>query len=114
LAARPGQGPRIHHGALLAAILQASPDAHGVLSCRRAMPADARLLIVELVLPDGPEPSLAKFADLEMLAVTPNGRQRTTAQYRALLERAGLTLTEAVPALAANPASYIEALPARR
>lgn len=97
---------------LLSNIIHDWDDEHATRilhTCRRAMPKQARLLIIELVLPEDTQPSLAKFADLEMLAVTPNGRQRTTGQYQDLLARAGLQLTAAVPAVPTNPASYIEA-----
>jgi SAM-dependent methyltransferase len=78
-------------------------------TCRRAMHEDGRLLIVELVLPDGREPSMAKLADLEMLVLTPGGRQRSTSEYGQLLDQAGLRLSDAVPATMGQPASYIEA-----
>lgn len=82
------------------------------------MGAASRLLIIELVLPDDARPSMGKLLDLEMLAVTPNGRQRTEAQYAELLARAGLQATAVVPALPGSPASYVEAVlsptPARR
>jgi hypothetical protein len=77
-----------------------------------AMQVGSRLLAVEQVLPDGPEPSMAKLLDLEMLALTMNGRQRTSSQYTSLLQAAELTVGHAVPALPQNPASYVEALPA--
>jgi O-methyltransferase len=64
-------------------------------NCRAAMDADARLLLGEQVLPDGPAPSRAKRSDLEMLVI--GGRERTEAEYRELLERAGLRPTRVVP-----------------
>jgi hypothetical protein len=80
-------------------------------TCRTAMRADSRLLVVELVLPDDGRPSMGTLLDLEMLSVTPNGRQRTASQYRQLLARAGLTATAIVPAVTGAPASYVEATP---
>jgi len=80
-------------------------------TCRRAMRPEARLLIVELVLPDGTDSSWAKLLDLEMLAVTPGGRQRTASQYAALLARASLRQTTVVTATDGRPASYVEATP---
>lgn len=50
---------------------------------------NARVLLLESVLPDGPEPHWAKTLDGIMLAVT-GGRQRTLAQYRALFDDAGI------------------------
>ena len=55
-------------------------------TCRTAMDGDARLLLGEQVLPDGPAPSRAKRSDLEMLVI--RGRERTESEYAELLERA--------------------------
>jgi O-methyltransferase domain len=81
-------------------------------ACRAAMREDSRLLIIELVLPDDGSRSIGKLLDLEMLAVTPNGRQRTAAQYTELLTGAGLHMTSVVLAVPGTPASYVEAAPA--
>jgi O-methyltransferase domain/Dimerisation domain len=75
---------------------------------RAILPARARVLLVEAVLPDGDEPSLARVFDIEMLVI--GGRERTEAEYRALLARAGLRLTRVVPS--AGPFSVIEAVAA--
>jgi len=56
---------------------------------RRAMPAGARLLLVELLLEEGPVGPLASLVDLQMLAVTDGGRQRTEDELAALLREAG-------------------------
>ncbi len=81
-------------------------------TCRAAMRTDSKLLVIELVLPDDARPSMGKLLDLEMLSVTPNGRQRTEGQYEQLLTRALLDVTDIVPALPGTPASYVEAAPA--
>ena len=44
---------------------------------RRAMPAGSRLLLVELLLEKGPVAPLASLVDLQMLAITDGGRQRS-------------------------------------
>ncbi|HVP62865.1 MAG TPA: methyltransferase [Myxococcaceae bacterium] len=56
---------------------------------RRAMPSRARLLLVELLLEDGPVEPLASLVDLQMLAVTDGGRQRSVGELADLLRRAG-------------------------
>src|SRR5262249_41459344 len=56
---------------------------------RRAMPAGARLLLVELLLEEGPVGPLASIVDLQMLALTDGGRQRTVEELAVLLGRAG-------------------------
>ena len=55
---------------------------------RAAAPADARLLVLETVVPPGNEPHGAKWLDLLMLALFA-GRERDEAQWRALLAGAG-------------------------
>ena len=78
-------------------------------NCRRAIGPSGRLLIVEMVIPPGDEPSLGKLLDIVML-VLPGGQERTEAQYRALLEKAGFRLSRVVPT--ASPVSVVEAVPA--
>ncbi|MGH3272751.1 MAG: methyltransferase [Streptosporangiaceae bacterium] len=66
----------------------------------------ARLVLIEMVLPDGDEPHLAKMMDLVMLAMLA-GRERTAEEYRALLARSGFTLDRIVGSR--SPYSFIEA-----
>lgn len=75
---------------------------------RRAMPTTARLLLVETVVPPGNEPAFGKLADLAMLVWT-GGRERTEAEFRALLAAAGFELTRVVPTR--STLSVIEAAP---
>ncbi len=63
---------------------------------RKAMAAEARLLLVEMVLPPGDEPHFGKILDMVMLAL-PGGEERTAAEYEALLAKAGFRLTRVVP-----------------
>jgi hypothetical protein len=56
---------------------------------RRAMPAGARLLLVELLVEPGPVEPLASLVDLQMLALTDGGRQRSVEELAALLRSAG-------------------------
>jgi hypothetical protein len=65
-------------------------------NCQRAMPEHSRLLVIELVLPPGNDPSLGKLFDLLML-VDLGGRERTEADYRTLLAGAGFELTAVTP-----------------
>lgn len=64
--------------------------------CRRAMPDHGKLLVVELVLPPGDEPSLGKWLDLHMLVLL-GGRERTAAEYDTLFRVAGFKLARVVP-----------------
>ena len=77
---------------------------------RKAMPATSRLLVVEPLITPGPESLLAKFSDMEMMVVTPSGRERTSDEYAALFEHAGLKLERILPT--PSPLAIIEARPA--
>lgn len=77
-------------------------------NCRRSLAHGQRLLVVESVLSDAPESSFAKFLDLEMLVVTPGGRERTRDEFASLLARAGFELTQVVPTR--SPVSVVEAV----
>jgi hypothetical protein len=59
---------------------------------RAAAPPDARLLLLEAVVPSGNDPDGAKWLDLLMLALFA-GRERNEAQWRELLEGAGFEPT---------------------
>ncbi|MBV1796546.1 methyltransferase [Siccirubricoccus sp. G192] len=76
---------------------------------RAAMPAHARLLLVEAVVPPGDAPSRAKMLDLNMLVLV-SGRERTEEEYRVLLAAAGLALRRVLPATADT--DVLEAAPA--
>jgi hypothetical protein len=73
-----------------------------------AMQPDARVLVVETVMPESPEPHPAKFMDVNMLAMTEGGCERTEAEYAKLFEAAGLKL-KAIHATP-SPISVIEAV----
>jgi hypothetical protein len=104
--------PKGGDGYLLASIVHDWDDhasAAILRSCRRAMEDDARLLLVEMVIPSGDAPFFGKLLDLEML-VCFGGRERTEAEYRELLHAGGFELLRTVPTQA--PASIVEAKPA--
>lgn len=65
-------------------------------NCRSAMAANGRVLLVEAVIQPGTATSFSKYVDLNMLVMT-GGRERTEAEYRALLDSAGLRLTRIIP-----------------
>lgn len=65
-------------------------------SCRRTVPANGRLLVIELLIPSGNAPSYAKSQDVNML-VNLGGRERSEAEYRELFRTAGFTLTRTIP-----------------
>lgn len=76
-------------------------------NCHRAMTAGGKLLVVEVVIPPGNEPSFGKLMDIEMMLL-PGGTERTEAEYRELFRAAGFELTRIVPT--GSPVSVIEAV----
>jgi SAM-dependent methyltransferase len=80
-------------------------------NCRRAMASNGRVLLVDMVVPENDASCFSKLLDLNMLVMT-GGRERTTAEFRALLDAAGYRLTRIVPTMA--PQSVIEASPKSR
>ena len=76
---------------------------------RRAMPAGARLLVVETVLPDGDGPSFGKLLDLHMMVMA-GGLERTETEHRRLFAAHGFRLTRVVPT--AGDVSVFEGVPA--
>lgn len=75
---------------------------------RAVMPAHGRLLMIELIVPSGNEPSFAKMLDLLMLTYL-GGRERTEDEYSILLQSAGFRLRRVIPT--ASPVSLMEAVP---
>jgi hypothetical protein len=74
-------------------------------NCRKGTTGGGKLLVIEMVVPPGNEPSLSKLLDLQMLAVLP-GCERTEEEYSALFSAAGFKLTRIVPTM--SPYSVIE------
>ena len=75
-------------------------------NCRSAMSADARLLVIEMVIPPGNDFHPAKLLDLQMLTVA-GGQERTKEEYAELLGRSGFDLVKIIPTK--SPVSVIEA-----
>ncbi|MFN0316420.1 MAG: methyltransferase [Burkholderiales bacterium] len=66
-------------------------------NCHAAMPAHAKLLVCEKVLPEANDAPHTRILDLVMLLHTPGGRERTEPEYRALFEKAGFHLVRTIP-----------------
>jgi hypothetical protein len=77
-------------------------------NCRLAMNQKGRLLLVEVVVPDDDAHCFSKLLDLNMMVMT-GGRERTRAEFAALLNTAGYSLSRITPTLA--PQSVLEAFP---
>lgn len=73
-----------------------------------AMSENARLLIMERIVPPNNEMHGSKWVDLTMMLVT-GGKERTREEYQALLSQAGFEITRIIPTDAAY--SIIETKP---
>jgi hypothetical protein len=76
---------------------------------REQLPATGRVLILDMVMPEDSSPSRAKVLDVEMLVMTPGGRERTAEEFRALFASADLRLSRIVGTVL--PISVIEGVP---
>jgi len=83
-----------------------------LLNCRRALPVNGKLLLVERIMPETPDADELHrshaLSDLNMLR-GPGGRERTEAEYRDLLRKTGFHVTSVT---AAGRFAVIEAIPA--
>lgn len=74
---------------------------------RSSMPDDAKILIIDSVIPPGNGPHPGKVLDLEMMMV-PGGVERTEAEFATLLQNSGLKLSKIIPT--PSPVSIVEAV----
>jgi hypothetical protein len=81
-------------------------DASKILkNCRSAMTPNSKLLLIERVLKPSNQPDPGRFMDLQML-VASGGRERSEADYTALLREAGFSLMRVIPT--EGPLSIVE------
>ncbi len=80
-------------------------------NCRKGLNPGGRVLIVEQVITDRPESVLGKLFDLEMLVMTPGGRERTEGEFQKLLQSAGFEMQRIVPTK--SPVCVVEAVVAK-
>jgi len=96
---------------ILQTVIHDWDDEHSIAilkNCRRAMGRQARLLLVEQVIPHGNAFHPSKFDDLNMLVLL-GGRERTADEFRALVGAAAFTLIGITPTM--SQWSVIEASP---
>lgn len=77
-------------------------------ACHRALGSRGKVLIVDPVVPTGNTPHYGKLLDLEMLVLTPRGRERTKNEFASLLRSAGFRLSRVIPTR--SPLSIVEAV----
>jgi O-methyltransferase domain/Dimerisation domain len=79
-------------------------------NCAQSMRGkNGRVILVEFVVVPGNDPDLAKWIDIEMLAIA-GGRERTEAEYGALFAKSGLRLSRVIRT--SSPFCVIEAVKA--
>ena len=104
--------PAGHDAYLLSHIIHDWDDGENATilkNVREAMKPDGKLLIVEMVLPEGDAPHMGKMLDMMMMLV-PGGEERTPSEYAELLEPNGFKVTRVVPTNSA--VSVVEAVQA--
>ena len=102
--------PKGHDAYLLSHIIHDWDDGENapiLRNVREAMNPGGKLLIVEMVLPEGDEPHMGKMLDMRMMLV-PGGEERTPSEYAALLEPNGFRVERVVPT--ASAVSVVEAV----
>lgn len=76
---------------------------------RANAPDNAKVLIIDTVIPEGNTEHFGKIMDLEML-VSPGGMERTPAEFESLLARAGFKMTRIIETK--SPVGIVEAVKA--
>jgi hypothetical protein len=76
-------------------------------ACHRALGSGGKVLIVDPVVPPGNRPHYGKLLDLEMLVLTPRGRERTKVEFSNLLRGAGFRMSRVINTH--GPLSIVEA-----
>jgi len=77
-------------------------------ACHNALGPKGKVLIVDPVVPPGNTPHYGKLLDLEMLVLTPRGRERTRLEFAKLFRGAGFRLLRVVAT--DSPMSVVEAV----
>ncbi len=77
-------------------------------NCHQAMKPQGKVLLVERVIPKDRTPALHVLESDVIMLVAPGGKERTEAEYRALLSAAGFELMKLIPVL--EPYYLLEAV----
>lgn len=86
------------------------PSIRVLQHCAETLPKDGKVLVVEMMMPPGNDPSPAKSIDLLMLLANRGGRVRTEAEFHDLFAASGLRLARVIPT--PSPNSILEVVPA--
>ena len=99
---------------LLVRVLRDWPEANCLRilgNCPAALPAHARLLIVDEVIAAEPTPEIqgSYLLNVQVMAMFGNARERTEADFRSLLTESGFDFERVIPT--SSVVSIIEAFP---
>lgn len=72
------------------------------------MPDGARLLILEMLVPEDGKPHVSKLLDVVMMTLFGGGRERTKKEFEKLVREASFELSAVIPTM--GPTSVIEAI----
>lgn len=75
-------------------------------NCHEAMRPGGRILVVDVVIDSANNSTFASFLDLEMLVVTPSGRERAEQEFQKLYADAGFRLSRVITT--GTPVSIVE------
>ena len=78
-------------------------------TCKGAMTRDGKILVVEMIMPPGNQPSFSKIMDLQMMLLSGRGRISTREEFEKLFKAAGLEARQWIST--PSPNSIIEAVP---
>jgi len=73
---------------------------------RKVMPANGRILVIEMIISEDNKPSFGKLIDIQMMVIMRDGRERTKREFDALFGKAGLRISRIIPTIA--PFSILE------
>jgi SAM-dependent methyltransferase len=79
-------------------------------TCHRALGPRGKVLVVDPVVPPGNAPHQGKLLDLQMLVLTPRGRERTKSEFARLLRGAGFRVSRVIATK--GPLSIVESVKA--
>ncbi len=93
--------------------LQAIKDTSSIINTNQAKrKISQRLLIIDIIMPEGNEPFIGKFTDILMLALTHKGKIRTEKEFHKLLDNSGFDIVNVIRSHdPMNFLSIIEAIP---
>ncbi|MCU0289764.1 MAG: acetylserotonin O-methyltransferase [Acidobacteria bacterium] len=79
-----------------------------LMSCRKSMHKNSRLLVADMVIKPDNKPHFAKVMDNAMLVLF-GGKERTKEEFEVIFEKAGFKLSRIIPTV--SPYSLVEGIP---